>query len=166
MEDIREQLELAMSAMEAQRETLGDAVVDAALAAFREKWDALSGPGESDSTDKSQPGQVAGAPEAHRFITVLVAGLAETHDAQATTVTPEYLWPRLEAIITRSGGTIVGHIRGGAVIAIFGAQATQPDDAERAVRVARWRRAAGLVAPQSRAVLRDFQRHSRLRRID
>ena len=39
-------------------------------------------------------------------------------------------------------------------------------DAERAARVLRWRRAARLVAPQSRAVLRDFQRHSRLRRLD
>ncbi|TMA76897.1 MAG: hypothetical protein E6J72_16545 [Deltaproteobacteria bacterium] len=39
-------------------------------------------------------------------------------------------------------------------------------DAERAARVARWRRAARLVAPQSRAALREFQRHSRLRRID
>jgi NAD(P)H-nitrite reductase large subunit len=39
-------------------------------------------------------------------------------------------------------------------------------NAERTARVARWRRAAGLVATQSRIVLRDFQRHSRLRRVD
>ncbi len=39
-------------------------------------------------------------------------------------------------------------------------------DAERAARVARWRRGARLIAPLSRATLRDFQRHSRLHRID
>jgi hypothetical protein len=39
-------------------------------------------------------------------------------------------------------------------------------DAERAERVDRWRRVARLVAPESRTVLRQFQRHSRLRRLD
>ena len=39
-------------------------------------------------------------------------------------------------------------------------------DAERAERVAKWRRVAGVVARQSRAALRDFRPHSRLRRLD
>jgi hypothetical protein len=39
-------------------------------------------------------------------------------------------------------------------------------DAERAERVVRWRKAVKLVQPESRRVLRDFQRHSRLRRLD
>ena len=39
-------------------------------------------------------------------------------------------------------------------------------DAERADRVARWRRAVGLVAGESRKALRDFRAHSRLRRLD
>jgi hypothetical protein len=39
-------------------------------------------------------------------------------------------------------------------------------DAERAERVARWRRAVRLVAGESRRVSREFQRHSRLRRLD
>ena len=39
-------------------------------------------------------------------------------------------------------------------------------DAERAERVTKWRRAAGLVARESRAAQRDFRRHSRLRRLD
>jgi len=39
-------------------------------------------------------------------------------------------------------------------------------DAERAERVARWRKAAGVVARESGAALRDFRGHSRLRRID
>ena len=39
-------------------------------------------------------------------------------------------------------------------------------DAERAERVARWRKAAKLVARESQRVQREFQRHSRLRRLD
>ena len=39
-------------------------------------------------------------------------------------------------------------------------------DAERAERVARWRKAVKLVQPESRRVLREFQRHSPLRRLD
>lgn len=39
-------------------------------------------------------------------------------------------------------------------------------DAERTERVARWRKAAKMVAPESRKVSREFQRHSRLGRLD
>jgi hypothetical protein len=39
-------------------------------------------------------------------------------------------------------------------------------EAKRTARIARWRQAAKIVASQSRTVLRDFQRHSRLRRLD
>ena len=39
-------------------------------------------------------------------------------------------------------------------------------DAERADRVARWRKAVKLVTPESQRVTREFQRHSRLRRLD
>lgn len=39
-------------------------------------------------------------------------------------------------------------------------------DAERAERVAKWRKAAGVVARESRTALKDFRPHSRLRRID
>ena len=38
-------------------------------------------------------------------------------------------------------------------------------DAERAERVAKWRKAVELVSPESRAALRDFLAHSRLRRL-
>lgn len=38
-------------------------------------------------------------------------------------------------------------------------------DAERAERVAKWRRVAGVVVRESRAALRDFRPHSRLRRL-
>ena len=39
-------------------------------------------------------------------------------------------------------------------------------DAEKTERVVRWRRAAKLVAAESRKVSREFRRHSRLGRLD
>lgn len=39
-------------------------------------------------------------------------------------------------------------------------------DAERAERVAKWHRSVGVAVHESRAVLRDFRPHSRLRRLD
>jgi hypothetical protein len=39
-------------------------------------------------------------------------------------------------------------------------------DAEKTERVVRWRKAAKLVAPESRKVSREFRRHSRLGRLD
>ena len=39
-------------------------------------------------------------------------------------------------------------------------------DAERAERIIKWRKAVVVVARESRAALRDFQPHSRLRQID
>ena len=39
-------------------------------------------------------------------------------------------------------------------------------DAERADRVVRWRKAARMAAAESRHVSREFQRHSRLARLD
>jgi hypothetical protein len=39
-------------------------------------------------------------------------------------------------------------------------------DAEQTERVARWRKVAGMVATESRKVSREFQRHSRLGRLD
>jgi hypothetical protein len=39
-------------------------------------------------------------------------------------------------------------------------------DADRTERAARWRKAARMVAGESRRVSREFQRHSRLARLD
>jgi hypothetical protein len=39
-------------------------------------------------------------------------------------------------------------------------------DTEKVERIARWRRAARIVAAESRRVSREFQRHSRLGRLD
>ena len=39
-------------------------------------------------------------------------------------------------------------------------------DAEKSERVARWRKAARMVAGESRRATREFQRHSRLGRLD
>ena len=39
-------------------------------------------------------------------------------------------------------------------------------DTEKSERIARWRKAARMVAGESRKVSREFQRHSRLGRLD
>jgi hypothetical protein len=39
-------------------------------------------------------------------------------------------------------------------------------DADRADRVERWRKAAALAAPESRAALNDFRRGSRLKKLE
>jgi predicted ATPase/class 3 adenylate cyclase len=127
--DIREQLERAIAAMESQRGTLGDAVVDAALTAFREKLDALDSQGEGTSSSIDQPWPVT-------LLIAEVLGLgdgAETSNHYQTSEAGSEIWQRLDGVITRLGGMIDRHI-GDGVIAIFGAQTTHPGDAEQAVR--------------------------------
>jgi class 3 adenylate cyclase/tetratricopeptide (TPR) repeat protein len=129
--EVREQLERAMAAMEAQRSTLGDAVVDAALAALREKLAALPAPEQTAQVDS---GPIDGP---RRLVTVLFAevmapaGQAQdlAHQADAA------FWQQMEALVTRAGG-LVGRHNGNGIVAIFGVQAAHVDDPERAVRTA------------------------------
>src|SRR5215510_7131385 len=96
----REQLEQSISALEAQRAVLGDAVVDSSIAALREKLAAL-----------------APAVEPQRKqATILFAdvsgftAMSETMDAEEVTDTMNTLWQRLDVAITGNGGTIDKHI--------------------------------------------------------
>ncbi len=120
-----------MAAMETQRSTLGDAVVDAALAALREKLAALPPP-EKTAQDGS-----AAAGEPHRQVTVLFAelmvppGQAQDPARQADVA----LWQQMQSVVTQAGG-IVGRHNGNCIVAIFGVQAAHVDDPERAVRAA------------------------------
>ncbi|RPJ42666.1 MAG: adenylate/guanylate cyclase domain-containing protein, partial [Chloroflexi bacterium] len=129
--EVREQLERAIAAMEAQRGTLGDAVVDAALAAFREKLAALDSPVEL----------LRAAGEAYWPVTVLAAeltgldGLAEAQGQDARLCFIAGVWERLEAVIHNAGG-VVGSRAGNQLSAVFGAQSHRPEDAEQAVRAA------------------------------
>ena len=126
----REQLEQAITALEAQRALLGDAVVNTALAPLREKLTALQAaahrPAES---------------EQRKQVTVLFAdvsgftAMSEKMDAEEVSATMNALWLRLDQAILDRGGRIDKHI-GDAVMALFGAPRAQEDDPERAIRSA------------------------------
>jgi predicted ATPase/class 3 adenylate cyclase len=122
----REKLEQAIAALEAQRATLGDAVVDTTLAALRQQLAAL-------------PAQRAA--EERKQVTVLFADIfgftemAEAMDIEEVRDTINALWARLDAAIMAEGGTIDKHI-GDAVMALFGVPTAHEDDPERAIRAA------------------------------
>jgi predicted ATPase/class 3 adenylate cyclase len=125
--DAISQLEVAIAALEAQRLTLGDAVVDASIAALREKLAALQTPPPSDQQRKQ--------------VTVLFAdvsgftAMSETMDAEELGEVMNALWERLDRVISAHGGVIDKHI-GDAVMALWGAETAREDDPEQAIRAA------------------------------
>ena len=104
---------------------LGDQVVDTAIAPLQEKLAALRTTGE---------GQ-------RKQVTVLfarVTGLGPLEDLAAVEEVNLFfsqLWPRLDAIVTRLGGTVDKHV-GTRLMALFGTPIAHEDDARRAVRAA------------------------------
>jgi class 3 adenylate cyclase/tetratricopeptide (TPR) repeat protein len=121
----REQLERAVAAQESLRGTLGDDLVDAAVAALREKLAAL-GPSQE---------------EARRQVTIFFAdvsgftALAESRDAEEISEAMNELWRRADAVILEHGGTIDKHM-GDAVMALWGASGAREDDPARAISAA------------------------------
>lgn len=120
-----ETLTQAIALLEAQRATLGDSVVEAALAPLRAKLAALQAP---------EVGQ-------RKQVTVLfctVSGftaLSETLEAAAGRATLQTLWAKLDNVITLYGGQIDKH-SGEAVMALWGTHHAREDDAERAIKAA------------------------------
>jgi class 3 adenylate cyclase/tetratricopeptide (TPR) repeat protein len=143
-----EKLELAVSALEAQRHALGDSVVDAALTPLRDKLKALR---------KAAAGTGPEATQQRKIVTVLFAdipGLAllgERLDAEDLRDTANALWETLDAVILKHGGRIDKHM-GDGVMALWGAEVVREDDAEQALR-------AGL---QMRGMLAAFRETSPL----
>jgi class 3 adenylate cyclase/tetratricopeptide (TPR) repeat protein len=119
------QLEQAIAALEAQRATLGDLVVDASLAALREKLAALEAP-PADGQERKQ-------------VTILFADIAgftplsETMDPEDLANTMNALWRRIDPAIIDHGGAIDKHT-GDGVMALWGASGAREDDPERAIR--------------------------------
>jgi predicted ATPase/class 3 adenylate cyclase len=124
-ENEAQQLQAAIAALESQRPTLGDAVVDAALRPLRDKLAAL----ESRNPTAQQ----------RKLATVLFAdvsgftALSETMDAEVVAGIMNDLWALVDAAITGHGGRIDKHI-GDAVMALWGAEMAREDDPEMAVR--------------------------------
>ncbi len=125
-----EQLENAISALEAQRHVLGDVVVDAALGPMREKLAALRGETKLVREERQR-----------KQITVLFADvsgftrMAEQLDHEEVSEVINALWSRMDRAITDHGGLIDKHI-GDSVMALFGAPTAQEDDPDRAIRTA------------------------------
>ena len=120
----REQLEQAIAQLEAQRATLGDGVVDASVAALREK---LAG--------------LRRISEERKQVTVLFAdvtgytAMSETMDADEVSEVMNALWQRMDAAIVEHGGRIDKHT-GDGVLAIWGAEMARESDPERAIHAA------------------------------
>ena len=125
-----EQLEQAIAVLETQRGTLGDAVVNAALGAMREKLAVLQANGHR-----------TGGGQQRKQVTILFAdvsgftSMVEKIDHEEASGVMNTLWTRLDRTILDQGGFIDKHI-GDAVMALFGAPTAQEDDPERAIRAA------------------------------
>lgn len=141
-----EKLELAVSALEAQRSALGDAVVDTALAPLRERLDSLK------QSARALPDET----RQRKIITVLFADIlgfsmfSEQFEAEDLS-TINALWEQLDAVILKHGGRIDKHT-GDGVMALWGAEVVREDDAGQAIR-------AGL---QMRETLQAFRAASPL----
>lgn len=122
-----EMLEQGIAALEAQRATLGDSIVDTAVAPLREKLLTLRA-----QTQQEQQ---------RKLVTVLFAdisgftALSETVDPEDISNLMNMLWERLDTIILAHGGHIDKHL-GDGVMAIWGAETAREDDPERAIRAA------------------------------
>lgn len=122
----RQELENGIAALEALRATLGDAVVDTAIAGLRSRLAALPHPAPTHQ---------------RKQVTVLFAdihgftALSETLDPEIVAALINALWARLDTIILEHGGRIDKHI-GDAVMALWGSDVAREDDAERAATAA------------------------------
>jgi predicted ATPase/class 3 adenylate cyclase len=122
----REQLEQAIIIQESLRAALGDAMVDATIAALRQKMAALEPqtPVEQRKQATVLFGDISG-----------YTAISETLDAEDVKEMMNALWARLDTAITEHGGTVVAHM-GDGVMAVWGAQTAHEDDPERAIRAA------------------------------
>ena len=128
----REQLEKAIEALEAQRATLGDAVVAAAVGPMRRDLAQLD-------LAESEPSSPLGGER--KLVTIMFAdisgftALAEMMDPETVRDLMNACFEWLVPIVGRFGGTVDKFI-GDAIMALFGAPASHENDAERALRAA------------------------------
>jgi len=121
-----ERLQEALTHLERQRAILGDAVVEAAIAALRRQMAELAAEVQPPEQQRKQA-------------TVLFAdlsgftALAETMDAEELTDLLNALWQALDSAIVAHGGSIDKHV-GDAVMALWGTEQAREDDPARAVR--------------------------------
>jgi len=120
------QLRAAITALETQRQILGDAVVDAGLKPVREKLAALEA--------RSRASQRKQATILFADVSGFTA-ISETMDAEDVVGVMNDLWALVDLAITNHGGHIDKHI-GDGVMALWGAEQARETDPEMAVRAA------------------------------
>src|SRR3954454_8958312 len=124
------QLASAIASLEAQRGTLGDSVVEPAVAALRQNLAQL----ESASLGSDTA-------EERKIVTILFAdvsgftALSEQKDPEEVRSLINGCFEHLVPVVQKFGGTIDKFI-GDEIMALFGAPVAHEDDAERAVRTA------------------------------
>jgi class 3 adenylate cyclase len=121
----QDQLKAGIAALEAQRALLGDAVVDASLAGLRARLAALT-----------QPAETA---QSLRQVSILFLDVVGS-TALAQRLDPEEILAVMDGALARGARVVAAHqgkvlqYAGDSLLAVFGADATREDDAERAVR--------------------------------
>ncbi|MDQ3006057.1 MAG: tetratricopeptide repeat protein [Chloroflexota bacterium] len=126
----RDELELAIAALQEKRSLLGSGIVDIAIASMREKLASL-GAGS----------RVTHEPQQRKLVTVLFADvsgfttMAERMDHELVSTVINSLWTRVDKAIHDHGGRIDKHI-GDAVMALFGTPTAREDDPQRAIQAA------------------------------
>jgi class 3 adenylate cyclase/tetratricopeptide (TPR) repeat protein len=120
-----------MAVLEAQRTTLGESVVEPALAALRQQLAAL----------EAQVPAVSAPAEERRLITILFTdvvgstGLAESLDPEEWRRTVARLHGMVGEIVQKHQGTVVQYL-GDGLLALFGAHGSSEHDPENAIRAA------------------------------
>ncbi len=118
----QDQLRASIAALEAQRDLLGDKIVEASIAALHAQIAALAEP-----------------PQSLRQVTILfmdVVGsttLAQRLDPETVSTVMDGALVRATAVVERHGGRVLQYA-GDNVLAAFGAASAREDDTERAVR--------------------------------
>ena len=123
----QQQLEAAIAALERQRPTLGDSVVDALLAPARARLaELLQSPGHSPAQTLRQVGIL--------FLDVVGStALAQHLDPEEISAVMDGALSRATATVQAHGGKVLQYA-GDSILAVFGAEQAQEDDVERAVR--------------------------------
>jgi len=125
----QQQLEAAIAALEGQRSTLGDAVVESLLAAAKAKLAALSSPDAPPAVPAQTLRQVS-----ILFLDVVGStALAQRLDPEEISAVMDDALARATAVVQAHGGRVLQYA-GDNILAVFGADEAREDDVERAVR--------------------------------
>jgi predicted ATPase/class 3 adenylate cyclase len=125
----QQQLEAAIAALQAQRLTLGDAVVDSLLAAARAKLAALI----ASTAAPSMPTQTLRQVSILFLDVVGSTALAQNLDPEAISAVMDGGLSRAAVVVRAHGGKVLQYA-GDSILAVFGADEAREDDVERAAR--------------------------------